>query len=209
MKPDPQRTSAWITLPAEATEAMIEAYFAECDRHGFMAFINATTAYRAMVAARPPAPVFGGWQPISTAYRDGRPILASSVNHDACGVVCWQDGAPSGSQILGGDLAEEGWVNNGRIKDRFYANPHWFTHWKPLDAGAADELIAARPPLTDAQVEAMCRAHDAEESSEMGEPSLWVVHDRGDFVGTAEQWTTYREERLACMRAAIKALENP
>lgn len=69
----------------------------------------------------------------------------------------------------------------------------------------------SRPALSDREVsdyvlEAMCRAHDAEESAEMGEPSLWVVYDRGDFVGTGEQWSTYRAERLACMRAALFAL---
>lgn len=35
------------------------------------------------------------WQPIETAPKDGRPILAASTNHDACEVVCWQDGEDS------------------------------------------------------------------------------------------------------------------
>lgn len=70
------------------------------------------------------------WQPIDTAPRDGTAILAGSVNHDAREVVCWQDGQPSGSMI--DDQPEEGWVNAGAVKDRFYANPRWFTHWMPL-----------------------------------------------------------------------------
>lgn len=70
------------------------------------------------------------WQPIETAPKDGRPILAASTNHDACEVVCWQDGEDSGATDP--DAVCEGWVNSGTNKDRFYANPRWFTHWMPL-----------------------------------------------------------------------------
>jgi hypothetical protein len=69
------------------------------------------------------------WRSIDSAPRDGSPLLAASINHDACEVVCWQDGVESGS--MSGE-PEEGWVNAGPIKDRFYANPRWFTHWVPL-----------------------------------------------------------------------------
>ncbi|HVK42695.1 MAG TPA: hypothetical protein VM471_09480 [Phenylobacterium sp.] len=79
------------------------------------------------------APVGGrgeGWRPISEAPRDGSPILAASTNHEASEVVCWQDGEDSGS--LDADAVCEGLVNAGEQKDRFYANPRWFTHWQPL-----------------------------------------------------------------------------
>ena len=74
------------------------------------------------------------WRPIAEAPRDGTPILACSVNHGAREVVCWQDGLPSGSieALYRPDEPEEGWVNDGPIKDRFYANPRWFTHYQPL-----------------------------------------------------------------------------
>lgn len=71
-----------------------------------------------------------GWQDIATAPRDGTAIFAGSVNHTSREVVCWQDGVPSGS--LDSDKPQEGWVNEGPYKDRFHANPRYFTHWKPL-----------------------------------------------------------------------------
>lgn len=84
------------------------------------------------------------WQPIETAPKDGTAILAGSVNHDAREVVCWQDGVPSGSSMY---EPNEGWVNAGAIKDRFYANPRWFTHWQPLpDPPPADGAPTRHDP---------------------------------------------------------------
>ena len=74
----------------------------------------------------------GGWQDISTAPKDGTPLLAGSIHHSDREVVCWQDGLPSGSMDT--DAEWEGWVNDGPQKDRFYANPRYFTHWQPLPA---------------------------------------------------------------------------
>ena len=71
-------------------------------------------------AARRPAE----WQPIGPEQRDGKPILAGSVNHECREIVDWQDYGEDG----------EGWVNTGAVKDRFYANPRWFTHYQPLPA---------------------------------------------------------------------------
>ena len=64
------------------------------------------------------------WQPIGPEQRDGKPILAGSVNHECREIVDWQDYGEDG----------EGWVNTGAVKDRFYANPRWFTHYQPLPA---------------------------------------------------------------------------
>jgi hypothetical protein len=57
--------------------------------------------------------------------------LAGSINHKCREVVCWQDGLPRG-QIEVEGAVEEGWVNDGQLKDRFHANPNYFTHWQPL-----------------------------------------------------------------------------
>jgi hypothetical protein len=83
-----------------------------------------------MLSASPPEPV-SGWRDIATAPRDGTPILAGSINHKCREVVCWQDGLPRG-QIEVEGAVEEGWVNDGQLKDRFHANPNYFTHWVPL-----------------------------------------------------------------------------
>lgn len=79
----------------------------------------------------------GGWQDISTAPKDGTPLLAGSIHHSEREVVCWQDGLPSGSMDT--DAEWEGWVNDGPQKDRFYANPRYFTHWQPLSAAPTGE----------------------------------------------------------------------
>ena len=73
------------------------------------------------------------WRPIDDDAKDGRPILAGSVHHDSREVVCWQDGLESGSlEAIESGQPEQGWVNDGPIKDRFYANPNYFTHWQPI-----------------------------------------------------------------------------
>ena len=46
-------TTPRVTVPVEPTEAMIDAYFDLCRRHGFLAHINATAAWRAMLLAAP------------------------------------------------------------------------------------------------------------------------------------------------------------
>lgn len=102
------------------------------------ASLDPSIVLRLIALARTSVPE--GWKPIERAPRDGTPILACSVNHDAREVVCWQDGLDSGSfenLIADEPEPEKGWVNNGPIKDRFYANPRWFTHWQPLPAPPA------------------------------------------------------------------------
>jgi len=72
----------------------------------------------------------------------------------------------------------------------------WNTRAAPaLPEGWSDEIL-----------EAMCRAHDAAESAEMGEPSLWAIHDRGDWNDHDGGWETYRADRIAAMRAAVAML---
>lgn len=58
--------------------------------------------------------------------------------------------------------------------------------------------------LTNAEVEAMCRAHDAEDAAQKGEPSPW----RDDFVQQAgkKAQKEFRDERIASMREALKAV---
>ena len=81
---------------------------------------------------RPQGDDMSEWQPIGPEQRDGTPILAGSTNHECREVVVWQDGLDSGA-LEDRDLCE-GWVNVGPFKDRFYANPLFFTHFMPLPA---------------------------------------------------------------------------
>lgn len=42
-----------VVVPVKPTEAMIDAYFDTCKRHGFHAHINASCAWAAMLSAAP------------------------------------------------------------------------------------------------------------------------------------------------------------
>jgi len=53
---------------------------------------------------------------------------------------------------------------------------------------------------TDAEVEAMCRAHDREDAAQMGEPSPW------DIAKDGVDWDDFRTSRLAAMRAALSTI---
>lgn len=138
----------WVTVPREPTEAMLAASGSAWSPNMQAMWPKIVTdIYRAMIAAAPaecwrdqtqygacscaaaPAAPAGDWRPIESAPRDGTPILACSVNHDAREVICWQDGLPSETVT---EEPCEGWVNDGSLKDRFWANPRWFTHWQPL-----------------------------------------------------------------------------
>jgi len=56
--------------------------------------------------------------------------------------------------------------------------------------------------LSDTQVEAMCRAHDAEEAAQRGEPSPWDNYDpRSDE-------NEFRICRMVCMRTALEVLAD-
>jgi hypothetical protein len=49
----------------------------------------------------------------------------------------------------------------------------------------------------------MCRAHDAEDSAQRGEPNPWEIYtDADDFEG-------FKADRIAAMRAALQALREP
>jgi hypothetical protein len=110
--------SAWNTRPASTGKGV---------------GVDLESISQSAIASAPSFALPGAWRDISTAPKDGTAILASSVNHHAVEVVCWQDGEPSGDiEALLADEPWEGWVNNGSVKDRFYANPLWFTHWMPL-----------------------------------------------------------------------------
>ena len=102
---------------------------------GWNAAIDACKAALALItAARRPNHIVGvndmvgrpaEWQPIGPEQREGTPILAGSINHECREVVEWQDDGEDGN---------EGWVNTGAVKNRFYANPRWFTHYMHLPA---------------------------------------------------------------------------
>lgn len=65
-------TDALRLVPVEPTEAMIDAYFDTCRRHGFHAHINATSAWTSLLKAAPASPLpGGGWQDISTLPQKG------------------------------------------------------------------------------------------------------------------------------------------
>lgn len=74
--------------------------------------------------------VGSGWRPIESAPKDGTPILAVSTNHAGTEVVCWFAGEADAEY----PADQEGWVDTGPQRERFYANPLWFTHWQPLPA---------------------------------------------------------------------------
>ena len=77
----------------------------------------------AILSALHPVEAAEGWRPITDEQKNGQPILAGSINHDVREVVEWG---------VCPEQDEPGWVNTGTQKDRFYANPLWFTHWRPL-----------------------------------------------------------------------------
>ena len=109
----------------------IEGLKAERDAYRDAAHLEAVDCDAAEAALRTQAP--DSWRPIDDDAKDGRPILAGSVHHDSREVVCWQDGLESGSlEAIESGQPEQGWVNDGPIKDRFYANPNYFTHWQPI-----------------------------------------------------------------------------
>lgn len=55
-------------------------------------------------------------------------------------------------------------------------------------------------------LDAMARAHDQEQSAQMGEPDLWAIRERGDWQGDDADWEVFVEERRAAMRQALKAV---
>lgn len=73
---------------------------------------------------------------------------------------------------------------------------------------AAQLAYMAMTQPTDEQLEAMCVAHDAEESAQMGEPSLWDIQKRGEFAGNEDDWAVFRTDRLAAMKSAVEALSK-
>ena len=56
MPANPTPAEGVVVVPVEPTEAMKEAYFETVKRLGFNGCINASTAWEAMLAARPAAP---------------------------------------------------------------------------------------------------------------------------------------------------------
>ncbi|ASE40948.1 DUF551 domain-containing protein [Brevundimonas vesicularis] len=128
--PDEEQIFAWLNRKyvqrAEERQRSMNLQYMEAETHDLSASLH-----RWLLAAAPASPLpGGGWQDISTAPKDGTPLLAGSIHHSTREVVCWQDGLPSGSMDT--DAEWEGWVNDGPHKDRFYANPRYFTHWQPL-----------------------------------------------------------------------------
>jgi len=141
-------TDALRLVPVEPNHQMHydgDRALANAVRNGGSIFDTTKAIWSAMLAAAPASPLpegggqcsgitgeLSGWQDISTAPKDGTPLLAGSIHHSDREVVCWQDGLPSGSMDT--DAAWEGWVNDGPQKDRLYVNPRYFTHFMPLPA---------------------------------------------------------------------------
>lgn len=89
---------------------------------------HAPTAYAACVAEETTL-VPGEWKLIDDEARSAIRILACSIHHDSIEVVRWRDGVADD-----GDLGlVAGWVDTGPHADRFYANPRFFTHYRPLN----------------------------------------------------------------------------
>jgi hypothetical protein len=94
--------------------------------------------------------------------------------------------------------------------DLYDANPAQ----KAYCYGLADKLLAIlalRPTAeagwrpTNDQLYAMCRAHDAEDSAQRGEPNLWDMRPE-EFVGDMMEWG---EERRVAMLCAVEAVFPP
>lgn len=60
--------------------------------------------------------------------------------------------------------------------------------------------------ITDAQLELMCRAHDAEDAAQCGEPSPWEKTLFDPITGI--EYTDFRGDRIAAMRCAVEALAD-
>lgn len=78
-------------------------------------------------------------------------------------------------------------------------------------------LVAAVGPqrFNDDQIRRIVKAHDQEDSAQRGEPSLWDLRQRGDFANELPQedarqeaWDRHVAERMAAMRAGLKAVER-
>ncbi len=68
----------------------------------------------------------------------------------------------------------------------------------------------AASTLGEADLEFMCRAHDQEEAAQKGEPSPWdILTEVGTYEGdlaAAGEFEQFRKDRIATMRAALKAV---
>lgn len=80
-----------MSVPVEPTEAMINAYFDTCARHGFRAHINATAAWSAMISAAPAREPEGGAVELIRAAIAGIEAAPSEVVSDT---IWTADAAP-------------------------------------------------------------------------------------------------------------------
>ncbi len=68
-----------------------------------------------------------GWQPISTAPRDGQKILAFNSSHKEVQLVCWQEGNDIEPEAHWDDVGKNhGWP------PRIFYNANFFQFWHPI-----------------------------------------------------------------------------
>lgn len=88
----------------------------------------------------------------------------------------------------------------------YIGSGEYATRWF-LTLPTARAAIQAITEMPDASIMAMCKAHDQEQSAQMGEPSPWEHYDCED--GQCANCIDFQRERIVAMRLGLAALGEP
>ena len=139
--PNPQEGEGWKLVPVEPTPAMRVAASAFVPIHR----PKIAEAYRAMIAASPPAPV-SGWRDIATAPKDGTDVLLAgavpegwrvTVGHWTTDEECRTPIGDCGGECrcIEYDYHDPAWIS----WDGGFCDPWPATHWQPLTTPKGDD----------------------------------------------------------------------